>query len=846
MANQILAGAVVNAGMVIAGVDADNPPVTGPAPETQYHLLGADGPVHIEGDFSIVQDGFTSWTFEVEFTAPNDNQYRNIFTLGGTPDKKYGGLSMYTTNGGDAVSMVTSSSGTTTDGYNNFLFGANSNGWTGSPHRLTIVRDGNLGRTAVFKDGEFVSTAQAGAHPTHSTSVKWPATHFEGADLTFFAYADDSVIMGDGTGVEIHGWNYSKTNTYEDQGVTGLGGTITNLLPLTQTAPETPNPYVDPYAGDFIMASPSGRAITHNGGWDAIDMLQWISYGTWGESGTRSINTPGGASAIHHMRYDPVSKKVFALFTGGEATLADNGFGGYSTSNNDHFFSGYFYNNVTWANPTMGVVGSRNQYEPEDIPGLGISWNGTSWSMETNTVEFSQADNDQQYDVINEFTTLTRAANKGIYNSVLESEYDNEDYVSPAGTLWAVAPSGTYDPNTLTFTRFEDVYEGSIGSNILESNFSPVVMLCMRSREFYEFTFTAWTQGGGGGMAYTRTKLDSTWDRYGYPILATSGNAPYTDPTASYWRENYAPAGYTWIPYVGFTSTEPLTSTRSMFEGMDIEYLNITHLDMSQVNRTSSMFEECSGMDVTPSDLSGWDVSNVEIAYEMFKYTSFNQDISGWDTSNMTDMEGFFYSATEFNQPIGNWNTSSVTNFHSMFYDAQSFNQDIGGWDTSSATNMAYMFEDAPSFNNGGSPSINNWDTSNVTDMDRLFYRTPFNQPIGNWNTSNVIDMSEMFEENEVFDQNIGDWDVSSVEEFDEMFQDATAFNNGGSASIGTWDVSSCTDFGEMFENAESFNQDLSSWVVAQSEEHGQFDKGCTSWTLPRPNFPGGISSSDD
>ena len=34
MANQILAGAVVQAGMVIAGVDADNPPYVGPPPMT--------------------------------------------------------------------------------------------------------------------------------------------------------------------------------------------------------------------------------------------------------------------------------------------------------------------------------------------------------------------------------------------------------------------------------------------------------------------------------------------------------------------------------------------------------------------------------------------------------------------------------------------------------------------------------------------------------------------------------------------------------------------------------------------------------------------------------------------
>jgi uncharacterized protein YciI len=41
MANQILAGAVFNAGQVIAGVDADNPPYVGPAPSANWVVVGS-------------------------------------------------------------------------------------------------------------------------------------------------------------------------------------------------------------------------------------------------------------------------------------------------------------------------------------------------------------------------------------------------------------------------------------------------------------------------------------------------------------------------------------------------------------------------------------------------------------------------------------------------------------------------------------------------------------------------------------------------------------------------------------------------------------------------------------
>ena len=41
MANKILAGAVFNAGQVIAGVDADNPPYVGPAPSANWVVVGS-------------------------------------------------------------------------------------------------------------------------------------------------------------------------------------------------------------------------------------------------------------------------------------------------------------------------------------------------------------------------------------------------------------------------------------------------------------------------------------------------------------------------------------------------------------------------------------------------------------------------------------------------------------------------------------------------------------------------------------------------------------------------------------------------------------------------------------
>ncbi|WJE87964.1 hypothetical protein YFHUAIHA_CDS0091 [Phage C48C1] len=212
----------------------------------------------------------------------------------------------------------------------------------------------------------------------------------------------------------------------------------------------------------------------------------------------------------------------------------------------------------------------------------------------------------------------------------------------------------------------------------------------------------------------------------------------------------------------------------------------------------------------------------------------FDQDIGSWDVSQVFCFEQMFDDAKGFNNggsaSINNWDTSNGRDFYSMFRDAESFNQPVGNWNMSNATTLQQMFRSAISFNQ----DLNSWNTSQVFTMNSMFSYANFNGQIGNWNVSNVRYFDEMFEENTGFNQYIGDWNTSSATTMDEMFQDATAFNQ----DISGWNVSNVTEFGEMFEYAESFNQDLSSWVVAQSEYHSEFDKGCDSWTLPKPNFP--------
>ena len=64
-------------------------------------------------------------------------------------------------------------------------------------------------------------------------------------------------------------------------------------------------------------------------------------------------------------------------------------------------------------------------------------------------------------------------------------------------------------------------------------------------------------------------------------------------------------------------------------------------------------------------DISGWDVSNVEIMTEMFKdCTLFNQSLALWDVGNVTNMESMFENCNSMDvtnqESLKHWNVSSV------------------------------------------------------------------------------------------------------------------------------------------------------------------------------------------
>lgn len=311
-----------------------------------------------------------------------------------------------------------------------------------------------------------------------------------------------------------------------------------------------------------------------------------------------------------------------------------------------------------------------------------------------------------------------------------------------------------------------------------------------------------------------------------------------------------------------------ITSTGSMFFQVANMNADISHWDVSNVERMDRMFLGASSFN---QDISAWDVSSVTTMAGMFSGASaFNQNLNDWDVSLVTDMSSMFGGANAFNQPldrwevgevtdmtfmfagndmfnsdISTWNTAKATSTRFMFRDALAFNQPIGDWDVSSVENMEGMFENAAVFNqnlNRWNPAkvttvnlmfsnadafnqpIGDWDVSSVEDFGSMFATTVFDQDIGLWNTGSATNMTSMFSNNRVFNQDIGDWDVSKVINMESMFGVATAFNQ----DISDWDVSNVDQL-DMFGSALAFNQDLSKWDIRSATEISFSFSGLTS-----------------
>lgn len=177
----------------------------------------------------------------------------------------------------------------------------------------------------------------------------------------------------------------------------------------------------------------------------------------------------------------------------------------------------------------------------------------------------------------------------------------------------------------------------------------------------------------------------------------------------------------------------PKDSSKMFYDMQGMQSIDVTNLDVSNVENMASMFITNNPRGIEIIGLGTWNTSNVTNMGGMFKNVGkLPLDVSNWDVSNVTNMGSMFSYATLGNEPfdVSNWNVSKVTDMGNMFAYAGSSGttfviHGLSNWDVSNVINMSNMFlQTCPKATTFDIGNLENWNVSNVARKDTVFNQT--------------------------------------------------------------------------------------------------------------------------
>ncbi len=404
-------------------------------------------------------------------------------------------------------------------------------------------------------DTSIVAVEVTGTAPDSSSTVY---TNLTGTNYNVGSGFTVGSVSNSGFSTDSIGSNYvvGDVLTLLGENITG-GTTPTNNITITVNAVDgLGQAYGYTSSGTFPQVWPTN--FISDGGEDQYDDANYISTNLANNIAYNSGNTVSDGTAAFGTgsSYTFVyNTGTFALFaTGTNVTLirtsGNSGADGSSVTDSGHIYgpsttTSTYDNAVThlnlvgdvYASPLVTFVKADN----------------------TNTVDILIAD-----DGLGAGVGITRDSNNGIYNPYRDDGWDGD--VSPSGTLWNIDGWEDFsDVETRTYTNlFAAFGNGGLGVKIVGTE---CVMYLPDNGKYYAVKFTQWTQGGGGGFAYTRRELDLDNLQQGIrfsdgTILKSAegvGRVKLTAPNSRRIEEVY---GYKQVSVTGVNTTN-LTATAS-------------------------------------------------------------------------------------------------------------------------------------------------------------------------------------------------------------------------------------------------------------------------------------------
>jgi len=102
-----------------------------------------------------------------------------------------------------------------------------------------------------------------------------------------------------------------------------------------------------------------------------------------------------------------------------------------------------------------------------------------------------------------------------------------------------------------------------------------------------------------------------------------------------------------------------------------------------------------------------------------YKCENFDSDLSGWDVSNVNDMGEMFKDCTKFTgKGLENWKPIKCEDMGCMFYNCVNFDSDLSGWNISNVEYMGEMFKNCTIFTGNG---LDEWKPIKCKDISHMF-----------------------------------------------------------------------------------------------------------------------------
>lgn len=261
-------------------------------------------------------------------------------------------------------------------------------------------------------------------------------------------------------------------------------------------------------------------------------------------------------------------------------------------------------------------------------------------------------------------------------------------------------------------------------------------------------------------------------------------------------------------------NTSNVKSMASMFDGCSsLQSIDFARLGSPSVTDTSFLFRDCKAMDF--SNIAGFDTSGVQNMSGMFMRCNENGTLRPADlkTSNVTDMSQMFVANHASSLSLKGMDTSKVSDMSKMFYGCHASSIDLEGIDTSSVTDMSWMFRDCE---NLSKLDLSSFNTANVRNMSHMFSGIGVSDlDLRSFDTKNVTDMSLMFSK------------YHNDQDPDSTYSRVMPLE---SVDLSSFDTSNVTNMGSMFYGCTNLlSVDVGSFNTSNVENMAGMFSECTS-----------------